>query len=296
VRRLSNRQQRTPARSCEVHGVGFVTGSRVRLRFCPAPPDAGIAFLRTDLRDAGRIAASVQSVSGTQRRTTLGSGRNRVTLVEHVLGALAGLRIDNCTVELDGPEPPGLDGSARGFVDVLLGAGIILQSAKRPIWSVVEPLVLRHGSATLSLHPATGVGLRISYLLDYGLHSPIAPQTHTASITPQQFRNDLADCRTFILESEALDLQRQGIGRHLTPAQLLVFGRRGPIDNRLRHADEPARHKILDLIGDISLCGFDVAGHLVACRSGHPLNVELARTLAQAVWQKDWASAKCAVA
>jgi UDP-3-O-acyl-N-acetylglucosamine deacetylase len=95
--------------------------------------------------------------------------------------------------------------------------------------------------------------------------------------------NDLAGCRTFLLEAEAAEFRRQGLGARLTPADLLVFGRRGPIDNRLRYANEPARHKVLDLIGDLSLLGCDLCGHIVAYRSGHPLNVELVRGLAEAV-------------
>src|SRR5205814_3869995 len=98
-------------------------------------------------------------------------------------------------------------------------------------------------------------------------------------ITPTRFAADLAGCRTFLLDSEAAALQQQGVGRHITPADLLVFGPRGPIDNRLRHADEPARHKVLDLVGDLALFGADLAGHVVAYRSGHALNVDLARRL-----------------
>ena len=263
--------------------MGLVTGAKVRLRFCRAPANTGIAFLRTDVPGAVPVPARPERVTGTQRRTTLGAGVNQITLVEHVLAALGGLRIDNCIVEMDGPEPPGLDGSARGFVEALLKGGVASQDAGRGIWGVDEPIIIRQDGATLSLHPAAEIGLRISYFLDYGLRSPIAPQTHTETITPECFQNELADCRTFILEAEAEELQRQGIGRHLTPAHVLVFGRRGPVGNRLRRPNEPARHKILDLVGDLALCSFDLAGHLVAYRSGHPLNVELGRTLAQTV-------------
>jgi UDP-3-O-acyl-N-acetylglucosamine deacetylase len=121
--------------------------------------------------------------------------------------------------------------------------------------------------------------LHASYRLDYGLGAPIAPQTHTLTLCPHTFAREIAPCRTFLTQTEAHALRSQGIGRHLAPADLLVFGPRGPIDNRTRFADEPARHKILDLFGDLALCGFDLAGHLVAYRSGHALNVELARQL-----------------
>src|SRR5205823_13847418 len=103
----------------------------------------------------------------------------------------------------------------------------------------------------------------------------------TQTVTPERFAHDVAGCRTFVLESEALELRRQGLGTRTTASDLLVFGPRGPIDNRLRFADEPARHKILDILGDLSLFGHDLRGHVVAYRSGHPLNVELVRTLTQ---------------
>ena len=121
--------------------------------------------------------------------------------------------------------------------------------------------------------------LRISYLLDYGLGSPIGWQVHTQTVTPERVINDVADCRTFLLEEEAVELQRQGLGARTKVTDLLVFGKAGPIGNRLRHANEPARHKILDVLGDLALLGQDLCGHLVAYRSGHPLNVELVRVL-----------------
>jgi UDP-3-O-acyl N-acetylglucosamine deacetylase len=281
VNRLTDRPQRTLAGSAEVSGSGLLTGVPVRLRFLPAPPDTGVAFVRTDQRPPTRIPAAVRSVTDTRRRTTLGHAPAQVMLVEHVLAALAGLRIDNCTVELDAPEPPGLDGSARGFVAALLAAGAVSQPARRPVWGVRAPVTVGHGGATLTLHPPDdGLSLRITYLLDYGPGSPIARQAYTQTITPERVAADIAGCRTFLLEAEAREMRRQGVGVWLTPADLLVFGPRGPIDNRLRFADEPARHKVLDLIGDLSLLGADLCGHVVAYRSGHPLNVELVRTLA----------------
>jgi UDP-3-O-acyl-N-acetylglucosamine deacetylase len=235
--------------------------------------------MRTDLQPAAPIAARVEQVTGTQRRTTLGHAPAQVGLVEHVLAALAGLRLDNCVVELNAPEPPGLDGSARAFVDALRRAGAVLQPARRPVWGVCEPVTVTHGRATLTLHPTDSDELKISYILDYGPTAPIGWQIHTQVITPERFAADVADCRTFLLEAEADELRRQGLGARTTAADLLVFGARGPIDNRLRHANEPARHKVLDVLGDLSLCGHDLCGHVVAYRSGHPLNVELVRTL-----------------
>jgi UDP-3-O-acyl N-acetylglucosamine deacetylase len=280
VRRVSYRYQRTIARPAEVQGVGYLTGLMVRLAFRPAPPSTGIVFLRTDLGPGAWIAARVEQVTGTHRRTTLGQPPVHVSLVEHVLAALAGLRIDNCFVEVNAPEPPGLDGSAQRFVDILRRAGVVLQPARRPVWSVSQSVVVAHQGATLALHPSREE-LRISYLLDYGMSSPLSRQVHTQVITPEDFANDLASCRTFLLEEEAVELRRQGFGARTTPSDLLVFGRRGPIANRLRFANEPARHKVLDLVGDLSLLGVDLRGRVVAYRSGHPHNVELVRILAR---------------
>ena len=279
MRRHSYRYQRTLARSVEVQGTGFLTGAAVRLRFQPAPPDTGVVFVRTDLRPRVQVPARVENVTGTQRRTTLGHPPAEVSLVEHVLAALAGLRVDNCFVELNAPEPPGLDGSAQGFVEALHRAGAVLQAARRAIWCVESSVVIRQGGASLALHPPAEEQLKVSYLLDYGLKSSIDRQLVSRVITPEGFANDIAACRTFLLEAEALELRRQGLGARTTAADLLVFGQGGPIDNRLRYANEPARHKILDVVGDLSLLGEDLYGHVVAYRSGHPLNIALVRTL-----------------
>jgi UDP-3-O-acyl-N-acetylglucosamine deacetylase len=207
-----------------------------------------------------------------------------VTLVEHVLASLAGLRIDNCLVELDAVEPPGLDGSAAGFVEALIEAGIKDQPARRSIWCVSEPITVHGGSATLTIYPPVDhqcSDLSMSYFLDYGPQSPIVRQLFTQMISPGIFLRDIAPCRTFLLQAEAEQFRSQGMGSRITAADLLVFGPHGPIENTLRFANEPARHKVLDMVGDLSLLGTDLCGHVVACRSGHPLNVELARALHQ---------------
>jgi UDP-3-O-[3-hydroxymyristoyl] N-acetylglucosamine deacetylase len=280
VNRLSHRPQRTLARPVEVRGMGFLTGAMIRLRFAPAPPNTGIAFVRTDLRPPVRIPATVDQVTGTKRRTTLGHAPAQVMLVEHVLAALAGLKIDNCSVEVDTCEPPGLDGSSQAFVTALIEAGCVAQAARRAVWAVDEPVTVAHEGATLTLYPPDGRGLRISYLLDYGAGCPIDRQSYTLNVTPEAVMTEVAGCRTFLLEIEAAEFRRQGFGERLRHSDLLVFGNRGPIENRLRFANEPARHKVLDLIGDLSLMGADLCGHVVAYRSGHPLNVQLVRTLA----------------
>jgi UDP-3-O-acyl N-acetylglucosamine deacetylase len=281
VRLIRYRYQRTLARPAEVSGIGFLTGANVCLRFCPAPASTGVVFARTDLRPPARIRAHVDYVTGTTRRTTLGQPPGQVALVEHVLAALAGLRIDNCLVELNAPEPPGLDGSARCFVKVLRQAGCRLQPARRCVYTVCTPIIVSQHGATLAIHPTTNDSLKVSYILNYGQTAPIVPQISTCMIRPDSFANDVSSCRTFLLYAEAAELRRQGLGARTTAADLLVFGRNGPIDNSLRYGNEPARHKILDVVGDLSLLGHDLVGHVVAYRSGHPLNVELVRRLTE---------------
>ena len=279
MRRIGYRYQRTLARKAEVSGVGFLTGATIRLQFHPAPPSSGVVFLRGDLRPVTSIPACVDQVTGTQRRTTLGQAPIHVSLVEHVLASLSGLRIDNCIVELNGPEPPGLDGSALGFVAALREAGAVLQTARREIWTVDEPIVVSDSAGTLTLNPPAESGLKVSYILNYGSTSPIDRQLSTHWITPESFANEVAGCRTFILESEATELRRQGLGARVTTSDLLVFGKGGPIGNHVRFANEPARHKILDVVGDLSLLGHDLHGHIVAYRTGHPHNIEMVREL-----------------
>jgi UDP-3-O-[3-hydroxymyristoyl] N-acetylglucosamine deacetylase len=279
VKCIAHRYQRTIARPADIEGVGFLTGATVHLRFLPAPEDTGILFRRTDLKPAATIAAHVDQVVGTKRRTILGRGKAQIGLVEHVLAALAGLRIDNCRIELDASEPPGLDGSALGFVKVLQDAGIVRQSEPHEVFAVDEPIVVEHEGATLALYPSDSDELTVSYTLKYDDGAPISRQSRTATITPEHFAAEIANARTYIFESEAAELRRQGIGARTKVTDLLVFGPDGPIDNPLRHADEPVRHKILDVVGDLALFGRDVRGHVVAYRSGHALNVELVRAL-----------------
>ena len=212
---IAYRYQRTIARPASIEGTGYLTGATVHLRFLPAPEGSGIVFRRTDLQPAALIPAQVDQVVGTRRRTILGLAAAQVGLVEHVLAALGGLRIDNCIVEIDAPEPPGLDGSSLGFVQVLQDAGIDLQPARREIYAVTEPVIVAHEGATLALHPPEGDELKMSYALQYGAGSPIGRQARTELITPARFATELANARTYIFESETAELRRQGLGSRI---------------------------------------------------------------------------------
>lgn len=279
MKRIYDRCQQTIARPVDVHGTGYITGRQVRVRFRPAPASTGIVFVRADLGMQACVPAAVDNVTGTQRRTTLGRAPVQISLVEHVLAALYGMRIDNCFVDVDAPEPPGMDGSARGFVQALRQAGSVVSHQRKTVWTVTEPIVFAANDATIALHPAAGQELRVSYLLDYGAASSIGWQMATLAIDPGTFTEQVAPSRTFLTEEEAIAFRSQGLGSRTAVSDLLVFGPHGPIGNKLRFANEPARHKILDILGDLSLLGCDLRGHVVAYRSGHPHNIGLANLL-----------------
>jgi UDP-3-O-[3-hydroxymyristoyl] N-acetylglucosamine deacetylase/3-hydroxyacyl-[acyl-carrier-protein] dehydratase len=203
-------------------------------------------------------------------------------MVEHVMAALAGLRVDNCEVAIDGPETPGCDGSSRAFSEALLDAGIVEQDAPREVLVIDRPLTVREGDSILTAFPGETGRLVLSYQLDYGPKTAIGRQSYFVDVNPESFRGELSTSRTFLLEAEVEGLRMAGIGSRTTERDLLIFGPEGVIGNELRFPDECARHKTLDLLGDLALIGKDLAGHVVAHRSGHTLNAELARKLLKA--------------
>ncbi|HMO36740.1 MAG TPA: UDP-3-O-acyl-N-acetylglucosamine deacetylase, partial [Gemmatales bacterium] len=199
MKQVGWRWQRTIEQPVIVEGFGYITGNWSRVRFRPARPNAGILFQRIDLRNAPVVPAGIEQVTGANRRTIIGHAPAQIELIEHVMAALAGLKIDNCIVELNTAEPPGLDGSSQCFVEALTEeAGIQLQREKRLIYSVCEPITVTDGRATLTMHPSDEPGLKVSYILDYGYSSPLGCHRHTQRITADRFLNELAMCRTFL--------------------------------------------------------------------------------------------------
>ncbi len=278
----ASRPQRTLAREAGVRGVSFLGGHDVGLRFRPAGADVGVVFERVDLPDRPTVPALVRNVIPRQRRTAIERGPAVVEMVEHVMAALAGLRVDNCVVEIDGPETPGCDGSSRAFAEALAEAGTVELDAPRRVLVIDRPLSVRDGKAVLTAHPGDPGRLVLSYNLDYGPRTPIGRQSFFLDVEPSSFRDELAASRTFLLEAEAEALRKAGIGSRTTERDLLIFGPDGVVGNELRYGDECARHKVLDLLGDLALIGMDLAGHVVAHRSGHQLNAEMARQLLDA--------------
>jgi UDP-3-O-[3-hydroxymyristoyl] N-acetylglucosamine deacetylase len=279
---MQGRFERTIRDSAEVRGVGFLTGRDVTLRFRPAEPGHGIQFQRTDRPGSPPIPARIEFAVHRERRTAIERQGTPVEMIEHVMAALAGLQIDNCLVELDAPEPPGMDGSALDFTEAILSVGASVQPARRRLFvSGPASIVAGRGrdQSEISYRPVSRPTLAISYHLDYGPRSPIRPQELTVEINPESFQSELAFSRTFVLEHEARELRAAGYGARTSPKELLVIGPDGPIDNALRAEDEFVRHKILDCLGDFALLGCDIHGHFVASRSGHHLNRELVRRL-----------------
>jgi len=273
------RNQHTIARSCRASGFGYWSGRDITIEFHPAEAGSGIVFVRTDLPGRPRIPALVAHRVAMPRRTNLTCDGASVEMIEHVMAALRGLEIDNCEIWADAAEMPGLDGSALPLVTALDEAGIVDQPERRARCVVKEPLRRGTDACWIESRPCCCGRTILQYALDYGPESPIGQQRLELVLTPESFRRDLAPCRTFMLESEAMALQQKGLGSRVTYRDVLVFGPRGPIDNNLRFPDECVRHKLLDLVGDLGLAGCDLAGRFSAYRSGHHLNTELVETL-----------------
>lgn len=279
----SNTPQHTLSRSVERTGVGLFTGAQTRMRLLPGEEDRGIVFRRVDLSGAPEIPARVDHVDAARpRRTVLASGDASVETVEHCLSALAALGIDNAVVEVNGPEIPAFDGSALPIVEAIHDAGIDAQTAPREVVVIDEPIVVRDGEAVVSALPIEGDTPEYVYMLDYGEGSPIARQSKAVSLDAASFETEVAPARTFSTRREAEFARSNGLFTHLEPKDMLVIDDAGPIDNAYRFDDEPARHKLLDLIGDLALVGKPLRGRFVSARSGHTLNHKLASAIFKA--------------
>ena len=275
------RCQRTVRTPVAVEGFGYFSGQDVRVEFRPAPAGAGVTFVRGDLSPATRVPVSPALRLDVPRRTTLQWQTARVEMVEHVLAALAGLQIDNCEVWVNAAEMPGCDGSALAFVRALDAAGAVEQAA--PVRQIRVKRRVRVGDeqSWIEASASHGEGLSVAFDLDYRTHAAIGRQTIRLDVHPATFRTELAPCRTFLEEETARAMVAQGVGRRVTPQNLLIFGPDGPIDNQLRFDNECVRHKVLDVVGDLALTGCEVVAHVEAYRSGHRLHAELAKAVAR---------------
>jgi UDP-3-O-[3-hydroxymyristoyl] N-acetylglucosamine deacetylase/3-hydroxyacyl-[acyl-carrier-protein] dehydratase len=275
------RKQRTIRRPVSIKGVGLHTAASVELTLKPAPEDTGIVFKRVDLPDEPLIPADLKHLSDLQqnpRRTSLGGKMAQVQTVEHLLACLFGLAIDNLLIEINAEEVPGLDGSARGFFQVLQKAEIVEQSQAKRFFALREPIYIEEEEALIAAFPAEE--FTVSYTLSYP-QSSLGTQYLNLNFTPETFAKELVSARTFCLEEEVEVLKEMGLGKGADFENTIVLGKSGIINNTLRYQDECARHKVLDLLGDLSLIGRPLKARLVAVKSGHALNIKLLRRIEQ---------------
>ncbi len=275
---IKNRKQRTIQKSVSFSGIGIHTGKEVQLSFKPAKSGTGIQFKRVDLPNSPIIPATIEYVLDTARSTTIGIQTIRIHTVEHVLSAIKAYQIDNLLIEISNIEPPVGNGSSDVFVEMIEDAGIEEQEATLPIYKIKTPVYWSEGDIHLVALPYEGY--RISYTLSYPQTPALKAQYHSISLNPQSYKKEIASCRTFSLYQEISVLMDRGLikGGSLDNAVVIkddvVLSKGG-----LFFPDEMVRHKILDLIGDLSLIGFDFHGHIISIRSGHPSNFSFAKAI-----------------
>lgn len=272
-------RQRTLAGSASLSGRGLHSGLPVVAALHPAPEDTGIRFRRKDLKGEPCVVACVANVGGVAWETALTDEGTDVRTVEHVLAALAGSGIDNAEVRLEGPEPPALDGSAEGWCELIDRIGTVEQAADARVIAVQTPFILAEGDSRYAVTPYAGY--RVSAEIEFD-NAAIGRQFASCHVDGGAFRDELAPARTFGLEIWREKLHGLGLALGASPENTIVLTEQGlGPDTELRFTDEFARHKILDIIGDLALTGARIRAHVVAERPSHRGNVALARRLAR---------------
>ncbi len=301
-------KQTTLKSPVSISGVGLHTGENVNLTFKPAPENHGYKFQRIDAPGQPIIEADVDNVIGTDRGTTIGKHGVKVSTIEHVLAALAGLEIDNVLMEIDGPEVPIIDGSSKPFIDLLEKAGIQEQNAERLYYSLSENITYEDTSRKTEMLAVPSDDFRLTVMVDY--NTDILGTQHATIYNIKEFKSEVSECRTFCFlhELEMLlehNLIKGGdinnaivvVDKPLPPEKMAhlakvfkkdkVVPERGFLNNaKLRYQNEPARHKLLDIVGDLALVGAPLKGHILAARPGHHANVEFAKMI-KALMKRD---------
>lgn len=298
-------QQRTINKEVTLRGTGLHTGEPCTITFKPAPPNYGYRFVRTDIADSPEIPALIDNVIDVLRGTTIGVNGIKVHTTEHVLSALYGLEIDNCRIEISGPEPPVMDGSSLPFAEVLRDAGFCEQSEPKNYLVIDETIEYHDTDKNVDIVALPLGSFRVTVMVDY--KNPALGSQHSGLFDlGQEFFSEFASSRTFCFLSEVAGLANQGlikggaldnavviIDQDMGPDELntlagkigienssLTLGENGILNNReLRFKNEPARHKLLDLLGDLALLGMPVKAQILAARPGHASNVEFVRQL-----------------
>lgn len=273
-----HRKQRTLRTPVTFSGIGIHTGQQVTMQFCPAKAGTGIVFKRTDLPGQPLVPATMEYVRDTSRSTTLGVGNVFIHTVEHVLAAVRAFEIDNLCIEVSNLEPPIGDGNSDTFVGMIEDAGIIELDATVPIVKLNKPIYWSGEDIHIVALPYDGY--KISYTLNYPESTVLKAQFHSLVVSSDTFKNEIAPCRTFSRYEEVSALMDRGLikGGSLDNAVIIkgnaVFSKEG-----LYFPNEMVRHKILDMIGDLSLVGFNFQAHIISLRSGHASNYEFAKQI-----------------
>lgn len=269
-------QQQTLRQSVSYSGIGLHSGNRVNMTLLPAPPNSGIRFRRVDLDGKPEIEARVDNVSQTNRSTTIAKGSAKVQTVEHILATMAGFGIDNAVIEVDANEPPIGDGSAREYCKMVEEAGIAPQAEPREVYRVTEPLQLQNEETLMSIFPHDRLKISCTSSDKAGRFS----QFYSVEITPETWKREVAHARTFCFFEEIEYLIKNGLIKGGSLENAVVIRDDAVLTTEpLRYPEEFVRHKILDILGDLSLIGRPFCGHIVAVRPSHSANCELARMI-----------------
>jgi len=278
-------KQRTVAHQATCSGIGVHSGKKARLTIKPASANRGIRFVRTDLPGTPMISALFNQVVDTSLATVIGSDGCIVSTIEHLMAALSALSIDNAIIEIDAYEMPIMDGSARPFFDLIERAGIEEQDADRCFFIIKEAIELRDGDKFVGAYPDPGRKLTCSIEYDHPL---IRKQSITVNLDAQVFKEDISKARTFGFMHEVEMMKRFGLARGGSLDNAIVIDQTDILNpGGLRFTDEFVRHKLLDCIGDFSLLGMPIVGHIMTHRSGHAFNHAFLEKLFQnkSTWQ-----------
>jgi len=271
-------KQRTLAREVSISGNALHTGDTVKLTLKPAPAGQGIVFRRTDLAGSPEIHPRVENITDLVRATTIQEGHAKIHTIEHVLSALHGCCIDNVTVEMDGSEPPILDGSAKPFVNLILQGEPVEQDRDRTYLTLDAPVSVAKGNSSIIALPSDELKISCTSSDDRGIHT----QHLSLTIDPESYMTQVAAARTFTIYEDIEELIKLGkIRGGSLDCAIVIKGDKILSKDPLRFRDEFVRHKILDIIGDIMLLGMPLKAHIVAMRPGHAINAELTKAISE---------------
>jgi UDP-3-O-[3-hydroxymyristoyl] N-acetylglucosamine deacetylase/3-hydroxyacyl-[acyl-carrier-protein] dehydratase len=274
--------QQTLRQTASFAGVGLHSGNRVQMTFLPAPANSGIRFRRVDLEGKPEIEARIDHVTTTNRSTSLSKGNAKILTVEHVLAAFAGRGIDNAIVELDANEPPIGDGSAREYAKMIRAAGVTAQDEPREVFRLSTPISYQKDETNISVFPHEGLKITCTSADAKGRFT----QFYSVEVTPETWEHELADARTFCFFEEIEYLIKSGLIKGGSLENAVVIRDDAILTTEpLRYPEEFVRHKMLDIIGDLSLVGCPIGAHVVAVKPSHSANCEVARQIAQQ-WRK----------